>query len=104
MVGQLVGARVVELNPGELFSQLLEKIDDKIEALAEGFSLWSDKIDALDRRLRAVEEAMADMKVDMTLVKRDVASIKKQLEGKINSVQYRKLEARVTKIEQRVGA
>lgn len=83
---------------------VLEEIRDEIRVLAEGFSLLSDKIDELAKRLQAVEDRLTTMEIHFEGVENELKEIRALLRQKVSAEEYQALEKRVTNLEHTVAA
>ena len=87
---------------------LLEKFEDQVKVVAEGFEILSGKIDHLttrvdkvETRLDGVETRLDRVETNIEIIKTDIEFIKNGLKRKVDAEEFEALERRVALLEAR---
>ncbi len=80
---------------------LLEKFEDQVKVVAEGFDMLSGKIDRLTARVDGVENRLDGVEANIEIIKTDVEFIKNGLKRKVDFEEFEALEKRVALLEAR---
>lgn len=74
---------------------LYEKFEEKIDIVSEGWETTKEKVDS-------TFEMVGDMKIDLEVVKSDIAFIKNSLKQKVDKDEFISLEKRVILLENKL--